>query len=79
MYFGLKFEKCLVAIGMALVISMVSLGQGSAGRNENQKPSGKGARSLTEIERRGLENLDRIALEARQIDNSANRVAVTDC
>jgi hypothetical protein len=73
MYFYLKCEKCLVAVGMALIISTVSLGQGSAGRNENQKPAGKGARSLTEIERRGLENLDRIALEARQVDNSAIR------
>src|SRR5436190_3414009 len=73
MCFDLKFQRCLVAVGMALVMSTVSLGQVSAGRNDNKKPVGKDARSLTEIERRGLENLDRIALEARQIDNSAIR------
>lgn len=73
MYFASKFGKCLVAIGMSFAISTLCLGQASANRNENQKRAGKDARTLTEIERRGLENLDRIALEARQVDNSAIR------
>jgi tetratricopeptide (TPR) repeat protein len=73
MYFGSKFERGLVAIGMGFVISTACLGQASAVRNEDQKRAGKNTRALTEIERRGLENLDRIALEARQIDNSSIR------
>ena len=60
-------------MNVGLVVSTLCWGQASASRNENKNRSGKDARSLTEIERRGLENLDRIALEARQLDNSAIR------
>jgi hypothetical protein len=58
---------------LGIVISTACLGQASASRSVNQKGAKNEARPLTEIERRGLENLDRIALEARQIDKAAIR------
>lgn len=68
-----KVSRCFVTIGLGIVISTACLGQTSVSRSANQKDAKKEARALTEIERRGLENLDRIALEARQIDNPAIR------
>jgi len=68
-----QVSRCLVTVGLGIVISTACLGQASASRSASQKGAKKEARSLTEIERRGLENLDRIALEARQIDNAAIR------
>src|SRR5207248_8906236 len=73
MYFSSQLERCLVAVLLSIAIATTCLGQASAGRNENQKGAKKETRPLTEIERRGLENLDRIALEARQLDNAAIR------
>jgi len=68
-----QVSRCLVTIGLGIVISTACLGQASASRSANQKGAKNEARPLTEIERRGLENLDRIALEARQIDNATIR------
>src|SRR5256714_11198873 len=68
-----QVSRCLVTIGLGIVISTACLGQASASRSVNQKGAKNEARPLTEIERRGLENLDRIALEARQLDNAAIR------
>src|ERR1051326_2453308 len=73
MYLSSQLERCLISIGLSLGISIGCLGQTSASRIDNQKGARKEARPLTEIERRGLETLDRIALEARQIDNAAIR------
>jgi hypothetical protein len=58
---------------LGIVISTACLGQASATRTVNQKGAKNETRPVTESERRGLENLDRIALEARQIDNAAIR------
>ena len=68
-----QVSRCLITIGLGIVISTACLGQASVSRSVNQKGAKNEARPLTEIERRGLENLDRIALEARQIDNAAIR------
>ena len=74
MFFGSQVKRCLVALALGLAISTnLYSDRASACGNGGQTPKKKEARPLTEIERRGLENLDRIALEARQIDNSAIR------
>src|SRR5215471_16885854 len=73
MKMGSQLERCLVSLALGSAVSMTCLGQASAARNNSQQPPNKEAVMLTEVQRRGLENLDRIALEARQIDNTAVR------
>src|SRR4051812_2997882 len=63
---------CLLTFVLVLGMGSASQGQTSAGRSQNRKDTKK-LQALTEMERRGLENLDRVALEARQIDNVAIR------
>ena len=64
--------RSILVIGLVLVVMPAGLAQTPAGRTQNPKET-KNVRALTEMERRGLENLDRVALEARQIDNVAIR------
>jgi len=73
MYLGSQFPRCFINVGFVFVVSATCFSQASAPPHNNQAPPKKDARMLTEVERRGLENLDRIALEARQIDNAAVR------
>ena len=62
----------LLTFVLVLGTAPAAPGQTSAGPGQNRKDTKK-LQALTEMERRGLENLDRVALEARQIDNVAIR------
>ena len=63
----------LAAISLVLIASATSLAQSSSRQKSVRPETKKGAPVLSLTQQRGLENLDRIALEARQVDNPAIR------
>jgi hypothetical protein len=63
----------LAAISMLLIPSGTSLAQNSSRQKSVRPDTKKAATVLSPNQQRGLENLDRIALEARQVDNPAIR------
>jgi hypothetical protein len=63
----------LAAISMLLIPSGTSLAQNSSRQKSARPEMKKAAPVLSPNQQRGLENLDRIALEARQVDNPAIR------
>lgn len=63
----------LAAIGLLLIISGAHLAQNSSRQKSVRPDTKKAATVLSPNQQRGLENLDRIALEARQVDNPAIR------
>lgn len=65
--------SCLAAISLLLIASGTSLAQSSSGQKSVRPETKKAAPVLSSTQQRGLENLDRIALEARQVDNPAIR------
>jgi len=73
MYFNSYLGKCLVTIGLHVAICCTSFAQAFPDGNQNRTGTKNNARVLTDVERRALENLDRVALEARQIDNATIR------
>jgi len=63
----------LAAISMLLIPSGTSLAQNSSRQKSARPETKKVVTVLSPNQQRGLENLDRIALEARQVDNPAIR------
>ena len=69
----LHVTACLTALLLILADSNISWPQAPAKGGESAKGGKKQTPALTADQQRALENLDRIALEARQIDNVATR------
>jgi hypothetical protein len=66
----------LAAISLSLIVSGTSLAQNSNPKKGVRPETKKSAPALSLAQQRGLENLDRIALEARQVDNPAIRAGL---
>ena len=63
----------LAAISLSLIVSGTSPAQNANPKKGARPETKKSAPVLSLTQQRGLENLDRIALEARQVDNPAIR------
>ena len=63
----------LAAVCLLLIVSGTSLAQSSNRQKSVRPETKKAAPVLSPTQQRGLESLDRIALEARQVDNPAIR------